>query len=168
MAQAAGVDPTQVNYIPFSGGGEALAAILGSQVTAGVSGVGEWIDQIESGELRALAVSGSSAIGNATPQADAATPAATTSIAPTLREQGIDVELANWRGVVAPPEISAEGRECLTALVEQLVASNGWQATREKYGWQDYAQSGDEFGAFLKEENDRITEILKQLGLIGS
>jgi len=168
MAQAAGVDPTQVNYIPFSGGGEALAAILGSQVTAGVSGVGEWIDQIESGELRALAVSGSPAIGNGTPQAGVATPASAATIAPTLREQGIDVELANWRGVVAPPDISPEGRQCLTALVEQTVASEGWQQTREKYGWQDFALSGDEFGTFLTDENDRITEILKQLGLIGA
>jgi putative tricarboxylic transport membrane protein len=168
IAQAAGVDPTQINYIPFSGGGEALAAILGSQVTAGVSGVGEWIDQIESGELRALAVSGSSAIGNATPQAGAATPASVVAVAPTLREQGIDVELANWRGVVAPPDISAAGRQCLTALVEQMVASDGWRQTREKYGWQDFSQSSDDFGAFLTEENERVTGILKQLGLIGS
>ena len=73
IAQAAGVDPTQINYVPFSGGGEALAAILGGQVSAGVSGVGEWIDQIESGELRALAVSGVAAAeaGGATPVASA-------------------------------------------------------------------------------------------------
>lgn len=168
IAQAAGVDATQINYIPFSGGGEALAAILGSQVTAGVSGIGEWLEQIQSGELRALAVSGSSAIGNATPQAGAATPAAMAAIAPTLRDQGIDVELANWRGVVAPPDLSPEGRQCLIALVEQLVASQGWQQTRDKYGWQDFALSGDEFGTFLQDENGRITEILKQLGLIAA
>ena len=60
------------------------------------------------------------------------------AIAPTLQEQGIDVELANWRGVVAPPEISDEGRDCLIALVEQMVASEAWAQTREKYGWQDF------------------------------
>jgi putative tricarboxylic transport membrane protein len=168
IAQAAGVDATQINYIPFSGGGEALAAILGGQVTAGVSGVGEWIDQIESGELRALAVSGAATIGSATPESVAATPASTAAIAPTLQEQGIDVELANWRGVVAPPDISPEGRQCLTALLEQMVASGGWQQTREKYGWQDFALAGDQFGTFLTEENDRVTGILKQLGLIAS
>src|ERR687889_2313364 len=85
IAQAAGVDPTQINYVPFSGGGEALAAILGGQVTAGVSGVGEWLDQIESGELRALAVSGVAGGGEATPVASAgATPTtATSALAPT-------------------------------------------------------------------------------------
>jgi putative tricarboxylic transport membrane protein len=161
IAQAAGVDPTQINYVPFSGGGEALAAILGGQVSAGVSGVGEWLDQIESGELRALAVSGVAAA-----EAGGATPVASAPIAPTLQEQGIDVELANWRGVVAPPEISDEGQDCLIAVVEQMVASEGWVQTREQYGWQDFAMFGDEFGTFLETERERVTGILTELGLI--
>lgn len=164
IAQAVGVDPTQINYIPYSGGGEALAAILGGQVSAGVSGVGEWIDQIESGELRALAVSGAPAadaeVSGATPGAMAA------PVAPTLQEQGIDVELANWRGVVAPPEISDEGRQCLVALVEQMTASAGWQETRERYGWQDFALAGDGFTTFLAEDRERVIEILTGLGLV--
>ncbi len=169
IAQAVGVDPTQINYVPFSGGGEALAAILGGQVSAGVSGVGEWLDQIESGELRALAVSGAAAASDGTPQAGGATPEATTAdaaLAPTLQEQGIDVELANWRGLVAPPEISDEGRQCLVALVGQMVASEAWAQTREQYGWQDFAMSGDEFATFLDAERERVTGILTELGLI--
>ena len=162
IAQAQGIDPTQINYVPFSGGGEALAAILGGQVTAGVSGVGEWLAQIESGELRALAVSGAAA-SEATPVAEGSVEGA---IAPTLQEQGVDVELANWRGLVAPPEISPEGRDCLVALVDQMRASAGWQATLESYGWQDYPLSGDEFAAFLVEERDRVTAILTELGLV--
>jgi putative tricarboxylic transport membrane protein len=166
IAQEVGVDPTQVNYVPFSGGGEALAAILGGQVSAGVSGVGEWLDQIESGELRALAVSGTAAAADATPTTGGATPTAGVSVAPTLQEQGIDVELANWRGVVAPPEISEEGRQCLVAIVDEMVASPGWQETRDRYGWQDYALSGDEFAAFLEEERERVIGILTELGLV--
>jgi putative tricarboxylic transport membrane protein len=162
IAQATGVDYTQMNYVPFSGGGEALAAILGGQVSAGVSGVGEWLEQIESGELRALAVSGTAGAeaGSATPEASA-----DAAIAPTLQEQGIDVELANWRGVVAPPDISDEGRDCLIALVDQMVASEAWAETREQYGWQDFAMSGDEFATFLDEERERVTGILTELGL---
>ena len=67
---------------------------------------------------------------------------------------------------MAPPDISAEGRQCLIALVDQTVASQGWAETREKYGWQDFALSGDAFATFLKEEQDRIIPILKELGLI--
>jgi putative tricarboxylic transport membrane protein len=88
------------------------------------------------------------------------------AIAPTLQEQGVDVELANWRGLVAPPEISEEGRQCLVALVEQMVASEGWAQTREQYGWQDFAMSGDEFATFLDAERERVTGILTELGLI--
>jgi putative tricarboxylic transport membrane protein len=161
IAQAVGVDPTQINYIPYSGGGEALAAILGGQVSAGVSGVGEWLAQIESGELRALAVSGVAESGDATPGAGAVG-----QIAPTLQEQGVDVELANWRGVVAPPDISEEGRQCLVALVEQMVASEGWAETRAQYGWQDFSHSGDDFGELLVTERDRVIEILTGLGLV--
>ena len=166
LAQAVGIDPTQVNYVPFSGGGEALAAILGGQVSAGVSGVGEWRDQIASGELRALAVSGA-AVGSATPEAGgAATPTADLTVAPTLREQGVDLELSNWRGLVAPPEVSREGRQCLIDLVEQMQATEQWGATLTQYGWQDFFLAGDEYGAFLVEERDRVTTILQSLGLV--
>jgi putative tricarboxylic transport membrane protein len=103
--------------------------------------------------------------GGATPVASAEG-AAGAAIAPTLQEQGIDVELANWRGVVAPPEISDEGRDCLIALVEQMVASEGWAQTREQYGWQDFAMFGDEFATFLDAERERVTGILTELGLI--
>lgn len=164
IAQAIGVDPTQANYVAFSGGGEALAAILGGQVSAGVSGVGEWQDQIAAGELRALAVSGVGAASpSATPTA-AATP--TAPVAATLQDQGVDVELANWRGVMAPAEISDEGRQCLIALVEQMRGTEEWGQTLELYGWQDYFLAGDEYGAFIAEERERILGILTDLGLL--
>src|SRR5690606_6554903 len=99
LAEAAGVDPAQINYVPFSGGGEALSSILGGEATAGVSGLGEWQAQIESGELRALAVSGrSDAAAGATPADGDGGATAFGADIPTLQESGIDVELANWRG----------------------------------------------------------------------
>ena len=165
IAQATGVDPTQVNYVAFSGGGEALAAVLGGQVSAGISGVGEWIDQIEAGELRALAVSGSAAESAATPgAAPVGTP--TPEVAPTLRDQGIDVELANWRGVVAPPGISDDDRQCLVAMVDQMHTTDAWREVLAKYGWQDYFLPGDGFASFLNQERDRVTTTLKDLGLV--
>ena len=100
LAQAAGIDPKKVNYIAFSGGGEALAAILGGKVAAGISGVSEFTDQIASGKMRALAVSGSERVEGFD--------------APTAKEAGLDVELENWRGVVAPAGISDADKEALT------------------------------------------------------
>src|ERR671920_472430 len=81
IAKAVGVDPTQINYVPYSGGGEALAAVLGGQVAAGVSGLGEWQQQIEAGELRALAISSGNEAGAAQP----ATPAPGAAAIPTLQ-----------------------------------------------------------------------------------
>src|SRR5690554_6341840 len=152
LANAVGVDPTQVNYIAFSGGGEALASIMGGQVTAGISGYSEWAGQIESGDLRVLAVSAPEPV----PGIDA----------PTLREQGVDLELANWRGVVAPPDLSDEARQRLVDAVDQLAQSEAWQQQLEQFGWTPAYMSGDEFVAYLAEEDARVTEVLRDIGLV--
>jgi putative tricarboxylic transport membrane protein len=150
IAQAAGADPTKINYVPFSGGGEALAALLGSHVAAGVSGVSEFIGQIQAGKLRALAVSG---------------PERVSSI-PTLKEQGVDVELANWRGVVAPPGISDEAKKELVVAVSRMVESKPWQETLKTKDWTNLYLPGDQFADFLKIEQTRIKSVLTQIGLV--
>ena len=163
MAQQLGIDATQVNYVPFSGGGEALASVMGGQTTAGVSGLGEWAAQIESGELRALAISGRA------DASDGATPAAGGDLGasiPTLQDQGIDLELANWRGVVGPPELSPESTACIVAAFDELNASAGWQATLDQYGWSNLYLAGDEFDAYLDEQIATINQTLTDLGLI--
>ncbi|MDQ3044961.1 MAG: tripartite tricarboxylate transporter substrate binding protein [Chloroflexota bacterium] len=168
IAQAVEVDPTQINYVAYSGGGEALAAILGGQVSAGVSGLGEWQAQLETGELRALAISAGAA-DSATPEAGAtASPAAGGLDIPTLQEQGVDVALANWRGLVAPPEISDEVRDCMIATVEEMVGTEAWGDVLDQYGWEDFFLPGDEYGTFLGEERDRVIGILTELQLIES
>lgn len=152
IAQAAGADATKLNYVPFSGGGEALAAIMGGHVTAGISGFGEWEGQIKSGELRALAISSGAKVEGID--------------IPTLKEQGIDVELANWRSVVAAPGISDEQKKALTKLVDDMHASDAWKKVLADKKWIDLYMSGDEFGTYLKAENDRVTGVLKTIGLV--
>ncbi len=174
IAQAVAADPTLINYVPFSGGGEALAAILGGQVSAGVSGLSEWQAQIESGELRALAISGRpGADAGGTPAAGspAASPAAVDELAssiPTLQEQGVDVELANWRGLMAPPEVSDDARACMINAIGSMVQTDGWQEALATNGWTDFYLPGDEYGAYLQEETTRVDTILSELGLIES
>lgn len=153
MAQALEVDPGLINYVPFSGGGEALASLLGNETTAGVSGIGEWLPQIESGELRALAVSGRDEGG--------------AEDIPTLQESDIDVELSNWRGIVAPPEIEDADREAMVETITALNDSDVWKETLESFGWSNQFLAGDEFVTFITEENERVNTILTDLGLIG-
>lgn len=151
IAAAAGVDPTKINYIPFSGGGEALAAILGGQVTAGVSGTGEWQAQIQSGDLRLLAVTSAERI----PGFDA----------PTLKESGLDVETQNWRMVAAPAGISEDDKAMLVDTVKAMVESNSWKSILEAKGWANTFLAGDEFKAYLDQQVADTTTTLKSLGI---
>lgn len=152
IAQAVGADPSRINYIAYAGGGEALAAILGGHVVAGISGYGEFAGQIKSGKMRALAISSDKRV----PGIDI----------PTLKEQGIDVELANWRGVFAPPGITDAQRKELIDLVAKTVKTPAWQATLKKNEWEDLYEGGDAFKAFVDKDVTRVTKIIESVGLV--
>ena len=149
ILSAAGVDPRRTNYIAFSGGGEAATALLGGQVTAGISGYSEFAQYIESGRLRALAISSRTR----EPGREV----------PTLVEQGIDVELQNWRAVVAPPGLDNATRQALTGLVNTMAHSDPWRATSLRLGWTDAYLAGSAFDAFLDTERVRIGRIVSRL-----
>jgi putative tricarboxylic transport membrane protein len=152
LAKAAGVDPTKINYVAFSGGGEALAAILGNQVTVGISGVGEFLPQVEAGTMRMLAVS--------TAEKWAGTDA------PTLMESGYDVNVQNWRMVAAAAGLSDEQKAAVLADIDKLVNSAGWQATLEAKGWANTYLAGADFDAQLAVEIEATTAVLKDIGLV--
>ena len=152
LAKAGGVDPTKINYIAFSGGGEALAAILGGQVTAGVSSYGEFEGQIKAGTLRILAISSDKKVDGIN--------------APTLKESGYDVVLQNWRMVAAAPGLSAEQKAAVTADVEKLAKSKTWQENLKTKGWIDTYLSGPEFEAQLAKDIAATETILKDIGLV--
>ena len=152
--KAAGADPSKVNYVAFSGGGEALAAMLGGRVTAGISGYGEFESQIKTGKLRALALSSGERMAGAD--------------VPTLKEQGINVEMVNWRAVVAGPDITSEQRAALTDTMERMAKSKEWADVLKARGWENYYLGGEPFAAFLKEEQVRVGGILRSVGLVKS
>ena len=151
IGRALGVPAKDISYVAYAGGGPALAAILVGHVAAGISGFGEFGEQIKAGKLRALAISA----GTRQPEIDV----------PTLKEQGIDVELFNWRGVFAPPGTAGAQRDALIALVEKMAGSASWKDQLKKRDWTPILLTGDAFATYIQEENDRITAILKDLGL---
>ncbi|WP_112811401.1 Bug family tripartite tricarboxylate transporter substrate binding protein [Ensifer sp.] len=152
IAKAAGVDPTKINYIAYSGGGEALAAILGSQVTAGISGYGEFEAQVKAGTLRLIAVSSGERLAGID--------------APTLKESGLDVVVENWRMVAAAPGLTDEQKAAVSADVEKLAKSAGWQEVLKTKGWQDSYLSGDAFAAQLDKDVSATEGVLKDIGLV--
>lgn len=152
IAKAADVDPTKINYIPFSGGGEALAAIVGGKVTAGISGYGEFEQQVKAGKLRVLAISSPEKVEGID--------------APTLKEAGLDVEVQNWRGIWAAPGITDEQKASIIETIEKVNASKHWQDTLATKGWANTFLAGDEFADVLKDEIEQTTVILKDIGLV--
>jgi putative tricarboxylic transport membrane protein len=152
IAKAAGVDPTKVNYVAFSGGGEALAAILGGQVTAGVSGYGEFAEQAKAGALRVLAISADEKIAG--------------NDAPTLKESGVDVSIQNWRMISAAPGITPEQTAAISADVEKMVSSKAWQDALAAKGWANTYLAGDAFKAQLAKDIEATGAILKDIGLV--
>lgn len=154
LLQDAGVAPESLNYIPYSGGGESLAALLGGKVDAGISGVAEYAPQVESGELKALGVSGAER-SELLPDV------------PTLAEQDIDVELTNWRGVVAPGSVDAAQADQLTDLVTDMHETDDWATALEDNAWADAFVTGEDFGSFLDSEIVRVQQVLRDIGLVG-
>lgn len=152
IAQAVGVEPAKVNYIAYAGGGEAQAAIMGGHVAAGISGFGEFQSQIKSGKLRALAVSGAERIPGET--------------VPTLKEQGVNVELINWRAIFGAPGISEAQQKELIAALDKAVASTSWKETLKRNDWADIYLTGPEFKKFLEADIARLTKLVTDLGLV--
>ena len=151
LAQAVGIDPKEVNFISYDGGGDLLPALLGGKIAFGASGFGEFLDQVEAGEVRVLAISGAERV-------DAID-------APTLTESGIDLVFTNWRGVVAPPEISDADKAALVGALTTMHASPEWKDVLAKNGWTDAYLPADEFAPFLTEQTTAVEDTLKKLGL---
>jgi len=151
-ARAVGVDPRTVNYITYDGGGDLLTALLGKKIAAGTTGLGEFVDQIEAGQVRVLAVSGAERVQGID--------------APTLTEAGIDMTFTNWRGVLAPPGISDDARDAMVAALTELHDTDEWKEAMVKNGWSDAFTTGPEFEQFLKDQDERVSTTLTDLGLL--
>lgn len=149
MVKAVGGDAAKINYIASKGGGDQVANIVGGHVTAGVAGLGEFAEHIKGGRMRALAVSG---------------PRQEEGIA-SLKEQGIDVVLGNWRGVFGAPAINAAQRDALVDAVKTATESSAWKETIAKLGWDPVFLGGDQYKAFVEEDTRRVAGILDSLGL---
>ena len=150
-AQAVGVTPTDVNYVVYDGGGPLLAAMLSGEVEVGVSGLGEYKDQIQAGQLRVLGVTSAERVDGFE--------------APTLTEQGVDLEFTNWRGLVAPPGIDDAERDRLVGIVEDLHGTQAWEDAMAENGWTDALLTGDEFGTYMTDQDEQVKGLLSELGL---
>ena len=152
IAREVGVDAAKINYVPFRGGGEAVAAILGGNVTVGGSGYSEFAQYIESGKMRAIALTSATRLKGIN--------------VPTLKEQGINVEIGNWRGVYGAPGITPEQRKALTDLVQKAIGSKSWAEALEKNNWTPAVMVGKEFEDFVDREFASLRATMVKAGMI--
>ena len=151
VAKTVGIDPKDVNYIAYSGGGEALTSLLSHTTAAGMSGYNEVSDQIEAGTLRALAISSAERLEGVD--------------VPTFKEQGVDAAMSNWRGFVAAPGTTEETKAEFIKIVTEMRDQAHWQEALKRNSWTDTFSTGEEFEQFITNEVATAQEIVKDLGL---
>ena len=152
LAREVGVDAAKINYVPFRGGGEAVAAILGNNVTVGGSGYSEFQQYIESGKMRAIALT---------------SPARLKGInVPTMKELGYNIELGNWRGVYGAPGITVEQRKALIEMVVKATKTKSWAEALEKNNWTPALQVGKEFEDFVDREFAALRATMVKAGMV--
>ena len=152
IARAVGVDPAKINYVAFRGGGEATAAILGGNVTIGGSGYSEFAEYIKAGKMRAIGVTSESRLKGVE--------------VPTLKEQGIDVVIGNWRGVYAAGGITPDQRKALTERIVKATKSKSWAESLEKNAWTPALMTGNEFDNFVDNEFASLRAVMAKSGMI--
>ncbi|WP_425259667.1 Bug family tripartite tricarboxylate transporter substrate binding protein [Rubrivivax sp. RP6-9] len=152
IAREVGVDAAKINYVPFRGGGEAVAAILGGNVTVGGSGYSEFQQYIEAGKMRAIAVTSATRLKGLN--------------IPTLKEQGINVEIGNWRGVYGAPGISEAQRKQLIDLIVRATKSKAWAEAMTKNQWTPALMTGKEFEDFVDREFASLRATMVKAGMI--
>ena len=150
IARTADVPVADTTYIPSDGGGEAIQALLNGTAQASAGGFADIYPQVEAGRLRALGVV-------------AAEPLAGVEEIPTLRSQGYDVTLTNWRALFVPPGVSAEERTELEALIAEAVDTPEWKEAVQRNYWNPVPLSGAELEEFIAAEKERIGTLTEEI-----
>ena len=152
IAREVGVDPAKINYVAFRGGGEATAAILGGNVTVGGSGYSEFAEYIKTKKMTAIGVTSETRLKGID--------------VPTLKEQGVNVVIGNWRGVYGAPGITPEQRKTLIEMIVKATKSKAWAESLEKNGWTPALLTGTEFEKFVDDEFASLRAVMAKSGMI--
>jgi putative tricarboxylic transport membrane protein len=152
LAREVGVDPAKINYVAFRGGGEATAAILGGNVTVGGSGLSEFSEYITTGKMRAIAMTSETRLKGVD--------------VPTMKEQGYNVVIGNWRGVYGAAGITPEQRKALTDMILTATKHKSWAEAIERNGWTPALLTGPAFDKFVDDEFASLRAIMHKSGMV--
>jgi len=154
MAKQQGVDATKVRYVPFGDGASAMASILGGQTTVLSTSLSETLTNIESGQVRALAVLSPERLGGSL------------RAVPTAREQGIDFVFLNWRGYYMPPDTPAEVVKFWEETIVKMTQTKAWGKILDEMRWTPFVLTGERLRRHLDGDLSTTENTLKELGFI--
>ena len=149
--QAAGANPNDVAYIPYDAGGKALAGLLSGETQIISTGLGELMGARD--QVRIIGITAPSRIADAPD-------------APTLKEQGYDVQFVNWRGFFGPPNMSNKDKKALSTMLGKVMETPEWEAVRKRNAWVNIYNSDKDFVKFLDAQTVEMTALMKKLGVI--
>ncbi len=153
IVEAGGGDPVAMKYIAYDAGAKANAGLLSGEVVAVSTGFSEAVDLAAAGEIRVLAVTSDERV-SALPDAQ------------TVKEQGIDVTFVNWRGFFAAPGLPADQLAAYQGALTKMYDTPEWEEVRARNGWVNIHNNGDDFTAFLVEQEKVIGDLMKKLGFL--
>jgi len=152
IAQLAGINPKDLSYVAFSGGGEAITTLLGGNVAFVSTGIGETLAQIQAGTVRALAVSAPKRLGGLLKDV------------PTVAELGVNTTYEVWRGIFGAPGMSKDAQAWWAKTLKNMVGSKTWKDSLEKLQWVDAYADAEQFTKFLAGEQKSYQDLMVTLG----
>ena len=151
LVEKYGINATDMNYVPYAGGGEVTTSVLGKQTVAGVSGTSEFATYVKAGKLRVLALSSAKPLASIKGK--------------TLIQQGIDMTFGNWRGFDVSGSMSPAERLNFIQVADIVRAGDAWKATLKAKDWTNLDVRGNDFKSFIADQTTSITKLLVSLGL---
>ena len=149
--QAAGANPNKVAYIPYDAGGKALAGLLSGETQIISTGLGELMGARD--QVRIIGITAPKRIADA-------------PNAPTLKEQGYDVQFVNWRGFFGPPNMSNKDKKAISNMLGKVMKTSEWESVRKRNAWVNIYNSDEDFVKFLEKQTKEMTTLMKKLGVI--
>lgn len=148
-----GVNAKQLKYIPYNAGGHAMVGLLSGETQLLSTGLSEAIALADQGEVRILAMTAPERLERVPD-------------VPTLAEQGVPAVFSNWRGFFAAPGTTDEQLRQFERLLSDLYETEEWETVRENRGWTNFFVAGEDFAAFLDSQEQEMSELLRELGLL--
>jgi tripartite-type tricarboxylate transporter receptor subunit TctC len=143
---------TPAEAIPFDGGAPALTALLGDQVDTACLQVGEAVENIKSGKIVPLSVFGPERI-KFLPDV------------PTATEQGLDVEVAQYRFMTVPKGTPKDVKDAIAKAMKATFQTKAYKDFNTKNNLTPMELPGDEIVAQLKKDTKRYADLVAEYGI---